>query len=139
MHFVDDVDLIARRYRAVANLFDNLSDVIDTGMRGGVHFDDVDMAAIHDRLAVFARHTKVDRRPVGLSGLVVQRTGEDAGGGGLADPAHTGQHIGLRDATRFKSVGERAHHRFLADHQVGEILGAILARQNTVGGRFLNG
>jgi hypothetical protein len=66
---------------------------------GGVHLDHVDMAAFHDRLAVLAELVHVDGRLVDLAGDgIVERAGEDAGGGRLADAAHAGQHVGLRDA-----------------------------------------
>jgi hypothetical protein len=69
VHFVDDIDLVTRRNRAVAHLFDDLADIVDAGMGGGVHLDDIDMAAFHDRLAMFAGHGKVDRRLVNRSVL----------------------------------------------------------------------
>ena len=58
--FVDDVDLVARRHRRIAHLLDDLADVVDAGVGGGVHLDDVDMAAFHDRLAVLAENREID-------------------------------------------------------------------------------
>ena len=66
--------------------------------------------------------------------LVVERAREDARGRGLADAAHAGEHPGLRDAAGRERVGERAHHRLLAD-QVGEGRRPVLARQHAVGAR----
>jgi hypothetical protein len=74
---------------------------------------------------------QIDGRLVDFGGLVVERPREDAGRGRLADAADAGQHPGLGDAAGGKGVGQRAHHRLLAD-QVGEILRAVLARQNPV-------
>ncbi len=139
VHFVDDIDLVARGDRPIAYLLDDLADIVDPGMRGGVHLDHVDMAAVHDRLAMFAGDAQVDGGLVDLGGLVVQRPCQDTRRRRLADAANAGQHVGLGDAAGFEGVGERAHHRLLADHQVGEVLGAVFARQNTVGGRFLDG
>ncbi len=78
VHFVDDLDLVTRRNRAIAHLLDDLSDIIDTGMGGGVHLNHVDMAAFHDRLTMFAGHAQVDGGLVDLGRLVVQRAGENA-------------------------------------------------------------
>ncbi len=114
------------------NLLDDLANVVDAGMRGGVHLDHVDMAAFHDRLAVFARHGKVDGRLVNRIGLVVERARQNARRRGLADPANAGEHPGLRDATRLERVLERADHRLLAD-EIVEILGAIFAGENAIG------
>ena len=46
VHFVDDVDLGARENGAIARIVDDLANIIDAGMRGGVHLDHVDMARI---------------------------------------------------------------------------------------------
>ena len=63
---------------------------------------------------------------------VVERAGKDAGGGGLADTAHAGEHVGLRDAAGAEGVGQRADHRLLAD-EVGEALRAVFAGEHPVG------
>ena len=55
VHFVDDVDLGARRNRAIARVLDDLAHVVDAGVGGRVHLDHVDMAQFHDRLAVERR------------------------------------------------------------------------------------
>ncbi len=62
----------------------------------------------------------------------VQRAGDDAGGGGLADAAHAGQHEGVRDPADGEGVAQDAHHRLLAD-QVVEAGRAVFARQHAVG------
>ena len=131
VHFVDDVDLVARRHRRVAHLLDDLADVVDAGVRGGVHLDHVDMAAFHDGGAVLADFVELDRRLVDGGGLVVQRTGEDARRRRLADAAHAGQHPCLGDAAGGESVGQGADHRLLAD-ETAEIGRAIFARQHAV-------
>ena len=64
VHFVDDVDLGARHHRLVARALDDLAHVVDAGVGGGVHFDDVDVARFHDRLAMEADLVHVDGRPV---------------------------------------------------------------------------
>ena len=118
--FVDDVDLVAGDRRPVARRLDDLADVVDAGVRGGVHLDHVDMAAFHDGGAVLAELLHVDRRPVDLAGeRVVERAGKDAGGRRLADAADAGEHIGLRDASGAERIGQGADHRLLAD-QLGE-------------------
>ena len=61
VHFVDDVDLEARRHRAVAHALGQLADVVDAGARGGVHLDHVDMAVLGDRAARLAHAARADR------------------------------------------------------------------------------
>ena len=64
VHFVDDIDLGARHHRAVARAFDDLANIVDAGVRGGVHLDHVDMARFDDRLAMHAEFVHVDGRLV---------------------------------------------------------------------------
>ena len=54
MHFVDNIDFCACHDWLVACALDDLAHIIDPGMRGGVHFDDIDMARFDDRLAMHA-------------------------------------------------------------------------------------
>ncbi len=133
VHFVDDVDLVAGDRRLVAHRLDDLADVVDAGVGGGVHLDDVDVAALHDGGAVFAHLVHVDGGLIDLAGdRIVERAGEDARRRGLADAAHAGEHIGLRDTPAVESVGEGAHHRLLAD-EIDEALRPVLAGKHPIG------
>ena len=132
VNLVDDEHLRARDERRILRAFDDLADVVDAGVRGGVDFEHVGMTAFHDVLAVDTEARHVDGRLVNAGGFIVQRAGEDAGGRRLADAAHAGQHIALRDAPRREGVAERRHHRRLAD-QIVEGRGAVFARQHDVG------
>ena len=102
VHFVEDIDLVARRHRRIAHGVVDLADVVDAVMRGGVHFQNVDVAAVDDRLILHAHHRHVDGRAFdrAVRQFVIERAGEDARGGGFADPAHAGQDPGLRNAAR---------------------------------------
>lgn len=82
---------------------------------------------------MFAGHGEIDGRLVDRRALVVERARQDARRGGLADAAHARQHPRLRDAPGGERVGQRAHHRLLAD-QFGEIGRPVLAGQDPIGG-----
>ncbi len=58
VNFVNDEDLVARQDRPVARVLDDLTDVVDAGVGGGVHLDDVGVAAAHDVEAVGAVPSK---------------------------------------------------------------------------------
>ncbi len=66
----------------------------------------------------------------GLAGII-QGARDKAGGGGFADAAHAGEHIGLGDAPGGHGIGEGAHHGFLAD-KVSEILRTVFAGEDAV-------
>src|SRR3546814_15316374 len=83
-HFVDYVDLVARRHRTVADALDDLADVADAGARRGVHLQHVDVAVLGDRQAVVAASARPHRRPAAAVGPgAVQPLGDTPRGGGL--------------------------------------------------------
>ena len=138
VHFVDDVDLVARRRRRIAHALDDLADVVDAGVRGRVHLLHIDMAGFGDGDAR-ARRRRRDgwSAPCALAvrADAVEGARDDARGRGLADAAHAGEHEGMRDAPRGEGVGQRLDQRILAD-QAGEIGRAVFARQHAIGRTF---
>ncbi len=102
--FVDDEHLGAGEQRRVLRALDDLADVVDAGVRRRVHFEHVRVAAFHDLGAVRAEAGHIDGRTVDTGCFVVDGAGEDAGRRGLADAAHAGQHVALRDAPRGEGV-----------------------------------
>ena len=84
-------------------------------------------------LQLLADAAGIDRRAALAVGPdAVERPGDDAGGRGLADAAHAGEHEGVRDAAGGDGVAQGAHHRFLAD-QGGEIDGTVFAGEDAIG------
>ncbi len=105
VHFVDDVDLVARGDRLVADAFDQLADVVHAGAAGGVHLHHVDMAVLGDGGALLAFTAGRDgdvALPVRAD--AVQRAGDDPRGRRLADAADARQHVGMRDPTAVDRV-----------------------------------
>ncbi len=144
MHFVDDVDLCARHDRQVTHALDDFAHVVDPGMRGGVHFDDINMAQFDDRLAMHAKHRHMDCRarhsgaPGARGQFVIEGAGQDARRRRLADAAHPGQNIGLVDAFEVEGVRQRPDHGVLAD-QILEARGAVFAGKHAIGSRLCAG
>ena len=130
--FVDDVDLVARADRGIADRVDDLADVVDAGVRRRVHLDHVDVPPLGDRAARLADIAGGDRRPaLPVRADAVQRLGDQPRGRGLADPAHARQQEGMSNPAALDGIGERLHHRILAD-QLGEGLRPVFARQHAV-------
>ena len=137
VHFVDDVDLVARRDRLVADAVGELADVVDAGARRCVHLHHIDMPILGDGAAGLALPAGRDRRtalPVGAD--AIERARQDARRRRLADAAHAGEDEGVRDALRGDGVGERLHHRLLPD-QLGEDARPVFAREHPVVGAGL--
>ena len=100
VHFVDDIDLVARRHRGVAHPLDDLAHIVDAGARRGVHLLHIDIAGFGNRNAGFAHAAGMDGRfrPLPVGADAVEGPGDDAGRRGLAHPAHPRQHEGMGDA-----------------------------------------
>ena len=135
VHFVKDVDLVPRRYRCVADRVINLPHIVDAVMRGGIHLDDVKMAALHDCFAMDTQRRHIDgRRGDGaVCQLVIERPGENPRSRGFAHPADAGEDPGLRNPAGLEAIRDRPHHGILTD-QVIESRWAVFARQDAVGG-----
>ena len=131
--FVDDVDLVARADRGIAHRLDDLADVVDAGVAGGIHLDDVDMAPLGDGDAGFADAAGIDGGAAGSVGAdAVERLGDQPRSRGLADPAHAGHQKGMRQPVARDGVGQRADHGLLPD-QLGKGLRAVFAREHAIG------
>ena len=129
MHLVDDEHLVAVPDGDDAEAgYDHFADVVDTGVRGGVNFEDVDVAPFGDLDAGVALTAGIGRRPLDA----VQRARQDARRRRLADAAGPGEHESLRQASARQRVPQRARDRLLSDDIV-EPLRPPLARDDLVG------
>src|SRR4051812_30291361 len=106
MNFVDDVDLVARADKGIADRVDDLANVLDAGMRGGVHFDHVDMPSFSDRPAGLADVAWADRwTALTVRADAVERLGDKPRRRCLADPADAGEQERMRDPVALDGVG----------------------------------
>ncbi len=133
VHFIEDIDLVACAHRRVANGVIDLPHVLDTVVRGGIHFQHIGVPAFDDGLAMHAHHRHLDcgflHRTVRQ--FVIQRARENARSRGLADATHAGEDPGLRDATAVECVRDGAHHGVLPD-QVIKAGRAVFAREHAI-------
>ncbi len=128
VRLVEDVDFVAVARGAIAGGVAEFADLVDAAVGGGVDFDDVDCVAGADLDAGLADFTGLGRgadfRADGIA--AVERHGQDAGDGGLADAAVAGEDVAVGDAV----LGERVHQGHgdvILPDDVGEALGTILA------------
>ena len=127
-----------RQHRTIAGALDQFANVVDAGVRRGIHLDHVDMARFDDGLAMDAERLHGDGGPsyrwlIRIGGtFVVERTRNDPCGSRLADTAHAAEEIGLVDAVEFEGVRQRLDHRLLTD-QVGKARRPVFAGQHTIG------
>ena len=137
VHFVDDIDLVARRDGRITHPLVDRAHIVNAGMRGRIHFQHVDMARFDDGAAMHALAWHGDGRPAfALERLVIEATRQNTRRGGFADPAHARQNPCLRNPSRRKGIGQGLHHGILPD-QILEALRAVFARQNPIGCGFV--
>ncbi len=83
---------------------------------------------------MFAHLRHVDGRThLGAWAGVVERAGDQTRRCRLAHPAHAGEHVGLRNPAAGERIGERAHHRVLAE-KIGKCLRPVFASQDPIAG-----
>ena len=111
VHFVDDVNLVAANCRAELHALDDFASIIDTGMRGGVHFDDVDGTAICNRQT----HATAAAWPISWLGHAVDCLGEQTSDGRFADTTWPRKYIGMTNPPVNDCITQCADDMFLAD------------------------
>ena len=128
VHFVDDEDLVAVAHRRHAEAGDDdLADLVDLRVGGGVDLEHVHVAPFGDLDAGVADAAGIGGRAL----FAVEAPRQDARRGGLADAARAGEHEGLGDAAAGDGVAQRLRDGALADH-VFEALGPPLPGENLV-------
>ena len=130
---VEHDDLVAIPGRAVLEALGEIANLFDLGVGCGVDLEHVEVSALPDFLADEALVAGVGDRAGGgtVFSDAVQGLREDARGGRLADATDAREQVGLGDSPLAQRVPQRGHDRLLPD-QVGERLGAPLARQRLV-------
>ncbi len=131
LDLVDDEYLRREVRRRRVDARQELADVVDPVVGRGVELDDVQGAALADRVA---GGTGVARLAVGHV-RAVDRLGEDPRERRLAGPARSHEQVGVAGPAGPERVPDRGHDRVLAD-DVLEALGPPAAIQRLVGGTF---
>ena len=129
MDLVDDEDLVAVAHRRHAEAGDDdVADLVDLRVGGGVDLEDVHVAPFGDLDAGVAGAAGIGGRPL----LAVQAARQDARRRRLADAARAGEDERLRDALRRDGVAQRLRDAALADDVI-EALRTPFAGENLVG------
>ena len=127
---VHHIDLPAGLHRREAGALDQLADVVDTGVGGGIDLDHVEGVASGDRGAELTGAAGLGCGP--LAGHAVERASQDAGAGGLAGAAGAAEKIGRCDPPGAQGVAQGGSDGLLA-HQLREPLGAVFMMEGLVG------
>ena len=128
MDLIDDVDLASSGLGQVADLVAEVTDVVDAVVARAVDLDDVDGASFRNSDTLVADVTWIGGRSVDTD----QTLREQAGGGGLAEPAGATEEVGVMHPIVGDRVAQRTGDMLLTD-QVGEGLGAVFPGEDDVG------
>ena len=88
MNFVDDINLFGGRGRRQAGFVDDIADIVDSRMGGGVNFDYIKGASDRNGQALIALVAGFSDRQIQI--LAVDRLSQKSGSGRLAGSARTG-------------------------------------------------
>ncbi len=132
MHFVDHVDLEAAHHRLVDGLIEQLRDLFDAAVGGGIELHIVDKSAGVDIAAGLAHAAGVGgdaALPIGPG--AIETLGQDARDRGLAHAARAGEQVGVVQAALRERIRQGLNHVLLA-HQLFKTVGAVLAGEDLV-------
>ena len=111
MHFVDDIDFVFAGGRRVLGVFQYFADVVDTGIGGGVDFQQVNVASGVDLRTALAHAARF----AVLRVFAVEAFRQNTGDGGFPHPARTGQQVGMVQAAFIQRVAQGFDDVFLTD------------------------
>src|SRR5579863_5474751 len=127
MRFVDDKDFVAIARGPIADVFAQLSHLINTPVRRGVDFDDVRRRAERS-----FKTTGADAAGIGGGALnAVEAASHDARDGGFSGASLAGKDVAVGDTALGDSVFKGGFDVFLAD-QLGKRLRPVLASDDLV-------
>ena len=129
VRFVKDVDLEAVAGRAIARGLAQLANLVNAAIGGRVDLDHVHRVAGADLAARVANSARLGHRMV--LRLAIQRHGQDASDGRLANAAVSAEDVAVGDAPLLDGILQRAGDVLLPDH-LGELLWTVFARQNLI-------
>ena len=111
MRLVDDVNLEAIARGPVAEVLDYRAGVIDFAIGGAVDFGNIERAAGANFETSGAFAARIRSR----TGRTIEASREDARGGGLTDPANSGEQKRMRDSAALQRLGQGSGDMLLAD------------------------
>ena len=127
VHFIDDVDLVARPAGTRPHGLANLADFINAAIARCVHLDDVHVLAGSNALANLALVAGCRRRPM----HTVERLGQNARRGRFAHAARTYKQVSMCQSVLCHRIFESLRDMGLAD-KIVKGLGPIFSREDFV-------
>ena len=122
MNFIDQVDLESTASRSVLDVVEQIPRIVNFRLRRRIHFYQVNKTPLINFFAGAALTTRLGRN----SCFAIQRFGQDASYGGLADTSRSREKIGVMQPLAIQRISERFEHMLLP-HRFSEILWSPLS------------
>ena len=127
--FVDDEDFEPPADGAIRGIRNDIADIVDAGVARGIDLDHVDILAAGDPLAGIA--FPAGRIRGAGEALAIERLGQDAGHGSLADAARAAEEVRMGDPSGADGFLECLRNVVLPDHLI-EVRRAIATGKDGV-------
>ena len=114
VNFVDDIYFIFGSRRQKHDFVADPTDIVDTVVGGGIHFDDIHKRVVKNTPADFAFIARIAILRI----EAVDRARKDLRNGGLAGAACARKKIGMSDLSRYDGLAEGCDDVFLLDDLV---------------------
>ena len=132
VRLVDHEDLVAADAGLVGGALDEVADLVDAAVAGGVELDVVEVAVGVDLGAGLAHAAGLGGDAAAAVGAgAVQALGQDARDRRLADAARAGEQVGVVQPPLLQRIRQRLHHVFLP-HHLREAARTVFAGQDDV-------
>jgi hypothetical protein len=125
MNLIDDVNLERAVCRLIANVLNDLANLIDSAIGGAVDFDNIDTASLNDFSALNAFVTWSWRRTLSA----IQCLGENPSRRCFADPANPGKQISVSYTARSYGILQGASDMTLP-RDIFKVLRTPLTRED---------
>ena len=112
VYFIDDVHFITATRRAILRVFNNLTHIINAGIRSGIHLNQINKAAFRNFLTRRALATRLGAD----TGFAIQTFGQNTGDCCFSYSACTGKQISMMQAIVIKSIDQRLQDMLLSHH-----------------------
>ena len=127
MHFVDDINFVARLRWRVTDVFAELTHLFDSVIAGSIDLENVEAVTGRNLAAIIAGAVRINRRPF----YTVERFGQNSRRRRFPNPARSDEQISVRQPVLGDRILERARDVSLPD-QIVKRLGAVFAGENFV-------
>ena len=112
MHFIDQIDFVATARWRVLHIVEQLTHIVDTSARGGIHFNQINKPSFVNLIT--GRTLTTGNRA--NASFAVEALGENSRDGSFAHAPGTSEQVGMVQAIVIEGIDQCLQHMLLACH-----------------------